>query len=422
MTYSLNQIQKNMVKIVIVVPFYKNKLDPIEKISLIQLFKVLSEYPICLIVPESLDLYLECTVNGEYFVERFPDSYFVSAESYSNLCMSKGFYERFLSYDFMLIYQLDAFVFSDRLMEFAEMGYDYIGAALRSDHWDRFHVGNGGLSLRSIQRTLQIVEKKNEISDSASMRDLFERYEDLFFGYCAYKESIDYIAAPIEIANKFSVEDDSCGGFRAMNEDGLPFGTHRFVYSAYRFWKPVIEAYGYSLPSENEVYSYDALETDRKERLIRFIPEWFLKRDDSAQGRFRECCGLKDGVRYKIWGAGHYGRKCAVFLKEIGISIDILIDINADNNETYEGIPVIRPTDELIRNSSAIIIAVKEGYEDISDTIFSYSPNTEVLSYFEIIDIACEYIEKESPGIEGITSPYTIQIKGGVCGKSICYP
>ena len=33
----------------------------------------------------------------------------------------------FLEYQYMLIYQLDAFVFEDKLDYFCELGYDYIG-------------------------------------------------------------------------------------------------------------------------------------------------------------------------------------------------------------------------------------------------------------------------------------------------------
>lgn len=42
--------------------------------------------------------------------------------------LEADFYRRFGKYKYMLIYQLDAFVFSDKLLDFCEMGYDYIGA------------------------------------------------------------------------------------------------------------------------------------------------------------------------------------------------------------------------------------------------------------------------------------------------------
>lgn len=45
--------------------------------------------------------------------------------------LSAEFYDRFAAYEYVLIYQLDAFVFADRLAEFCQMGYDYIGAPVR---------------------------------------------------------------------------------------------------------------------------------------------------------------------------------------------------------------------------------------------------------------------------------------------------
>ena len=59
-------------------------------------------------------------------------------DKYFNSAFVKAYkdtlYSRFEKYEYMLIYQLDAFVFSDRLMEFVEAGYDYIGAPLNNRH------------------------------------------------------------------------------------------------------------------------------------------------------------------------------------------------------------------------------------------------------------------------------------------------
>jgi hypothetical protein len=39
---------------------------------------------------------------------------------------SKQFYERFVAYDYMLIYQLDAYVFKDELDDWSAKGYDLL--------------------------------------------------------------------------------------------------------------------------------------------------------------------------------------------------------------------------------------------------------------------------------------------------------
>jgi hypothetical protein len=44
-------------------------------------------------------------------VESFPKRYFENIEGYNELLLSASFYERFLDTKYILIYQLDAFVF-----------------------------------------------------------------------------------------------------------------------------------------------------------------------------------------------------------------------------------------------------------------------------------------------------------------------
>ena len=80
------------------------------------------------------------------------------------LWMSKQFYFRFLpNYKYMLIYQLDAWVFTDNLQEWCDKGYDYIGAPFLSivkKNSPRVifkGVGNGGLSLRRIQYCIDVL-------------------------------------------------------------------------------------------------------------------------------------------------------------------------------------------------------------------------------------------------------------------------
>ena len=112
-------------KIAVVIPVYREELTDLEKISLTQCRKVLGRYPLIFVAPEGK--------NFSYFaagdaVANFPAEYFRSTQTYSRLLMSPQFYETFSDFDYMLIYQLDAFVFYDALEEFCSLGYDYIGA------------------------------------------------------------------------------------------------------------------------------------------------------------------------------------------------------------------------------------------------------------------------------------------------------
>ena len=96
--------------------------------------RVLSDYPKVFQAPESLEFDYG-SLSAGFSVERFPDECFTGVYAYSQLMLEKDFYKR------LLIHQLDAFVFSDELLEFCKMGYDYIRAPVLS----LACIGNGGI-------------------------------------------------------------------------------------------------------------------------------------------------------------------------------------------------------------------------------------------------------------------------------------
>ena len=120
---------------------------------------------IVFVVPENLDcsVYLEVIPTAE--VKRFDDSYFTGISSYSRLLLTPDFYHCFEEYTYMLIYQLDGWVFRDELDEWCGKEYEYIGAPFfLQDGKKRLPVvGNGGVSLRNIAAMLRVLsapEKK----------------------------------------------------------------------------------------------------------------------------------------------------------------------------------------------------------------------------------------------------------------------
>lgn len=145
---------------IIVIPIYSERLTSDEKASLKQCLSILGKYDIAFLTYSDLDttvyeqhVSLFKTINVRY--EYFDKKNFKDIEGYNRFCLSSELYERFTGYDYMLIYQLDAWVFEDRLMEWCEKGYDYIGPPFFDD-WSSdtpciIGVGNGGLSLRRIQ-------------------------------------------------------------------------------------------------------------------------------------------------------------------------------------------------------------------------------------------------------------------------------
>lgn len=227
-------------QVTIVIPVYKTVLSEHEKISMDQARNVFSGYDIWLIAPESLLIDFE---HGGC-VKRFDDYYFQSVDTYSELLLSLEFYSAFLEYEYMLIYQLDAFVFYDDLEYFCNLGYDYIGAPwidgipvkIRNKTKILF-VGNGGLCLRNIQSVIRLLNDYYEEAQS------YKGPEDFFF---SYHDSRNFRVAPVKQALKFAFELKNKRCF-LLNKQKLPFGCHAWERYNIEFWKPYIESYGYKI-------------------------------------------------------------------------------------------------------------------------------------------------------------------------------
>ena len=115
----------------IIIPIYQEKLSKTEEISLAQSIRILGSHPIVIIKPKSLNISHLQQQYPQISFENFDDTYFKGTLSYNRLMLSEEFYSRFLAYEYMLIYQLDAFVFRDELEYWCAKGYDYIGAPWR---------------------------------------------------------------------------------------------------------------------------------------------------------------------------------------------------------------------------------------------------------------------------------------------------
>jgi hypothetical protein len=250
--------------VVVLVPVYKQRMEPYEVFSLRRCVGVLGRYPIAFLAPNSLDAEAYLAVAPGAHVLRFDDDYFVSTESYSELMLSERFYESMLHYEHVLIHQLDAFVFADRLQTWCAAGYDYIGAP-----WPRlkFRVGNGGFSLRRPAACLEVLRsplhedartywevtyaheslrvrasnyhKKlvKMLHIGTGVRSLIRRkpMEDGFWGVDARRYWPPFKVAPFEVAIMFAFEE----GLRDLYhhyDERAPFGCHgKFnINAAYR--------------------------------------------------------------------------------------------------------------------------------------------------------------------------------------------
>lgn len=155
-----------MVNCIITIPIYKDP-SKVEEASYRQCLKILGSHDICLLTFKELDTSIYERIADEYNVkvkfEFFDRMFFTSVSGYNDLCMSVDFYERFSIYEFLLIYQLDAWVFRDELDYWCEKNYDYIGAPIfYAYNGKKFTqkfcgIGNGGFTLRKISHCIKML-------------------------------------------------------------------------------------------------------------------------------------------------------------------------------------------------------------------------------------------------------------------------
>lgn len=264
-TYLTRSMVDNVNRAVVVVPTYKDWLTPDEKIAVTQLGTVMQAHEKVVVYPEGLDVRIVEDLIPADAYERFPSYCFSAYESYNRTLLSSFFYERFLSYEFVLLYQLDAFIFSDSLDYWCGLGYDYVGAPLgpvpgdavkycEEGYWPVWQRSafirrltgsqpsdllNGGLSLRRVSTFYEIS------SLYGKKVDLWARNEDLFWSCAAaaYRPKLR-IPGP-EVNARFSLMID-CEEWIGKTGQ-LPFGCHGWAKYEREFWKPRIERFGYRL-------------------------------------------------------------------------------------------------------------------------------------------------------------------------------
>ncbi len=232
-------------KVAVVIPAY-HELDELEKFSLTQARKVLGRYPFVFVAPEGKSFsYFE---SGD-MVANFPEEYFQSVQTYSALMLSPQFYETFLDFDYILIYQLDAFVFYDALQEFCALGYDYIGAPWPRYAWQSSRkpktpqVGNGGFSLRKVTAHYKLLTKMESLPNwSKTCKD---RIEDAFFAICGITPETEFHVAPVIVSELFSMEWHPDRHVKKIG--GVPFGCHGWTKFYADFYVELFRRFGYDL-------------------------------------------------------------------------------------------------------------------------------------------------------------------------------
>lgn len=244
-----------MKKFCIVIPIYKEELDPIDKLSLERLHKVIkNKYDIYLVKSKSLDAknYYKILKQNNVYEVIFDDKYFESTSSYSQLCIQYDFYNSFSNYEYMYIYQTDCYLVEDKLEEWCDKGYEYVGAPIISSnaswkdykHKDKYEpqVGNGGFSLRKVEVFKDITNPNGEFRKTYGLAD--EKLGEIIFEDKYFLNDIyDFyeIITPSWIeALSFGMDMNVDIIYDVMKYQELPMGIHAWGKNI-RYWQNVLE-------------------------------------------------------------------------------------------------------------------------------------------------------------------------------------
>jgi hypothetical protein len=266
--------------VVILIFVHKPQLEWYEEISLRQCVRVLGKHPMRLVCPEGLDLAAYRAIVPEIRADFIPRHWLESIRAYNRLKILPWLYRRYAKFDYMLTYELDAFVFRDELLHWCAQGWDYVGAPWFKDHKDDtsegfWKVGNSGFSLRRVSTCRKVLRSHRLLASpielgwstslfpaSPGLRFLvkvlktalcacgyrntmryfathFAEYEDIFWSFHAKRAVPGFKIPTPEEALRFSFEFAPRYCFE-KNGRRLPFGCHAWHKTDPTFWREVL--------------------------------------------------------------------------------------------------------------------------------------------------------------------------------------
>lgn len=269
-----------METVAVIIPVYRPDLSNDERISFCRTLEIMRDHIIVIVCPRGFDSKgfdnLACKYDVQIRYERFDNAFFNGIPGYNRLLLSKSFYRRFKEFEYILICQLDAYVFKDELNDWCNKGYDYIGAPMFDDKnpilsFDGMTVGNGGFSLRRIQAFLDFFESHKNVFSPRQLVDLislWKKPQTRIFVWILM--CLGWRNKPNSVASRYKYNEDCFWSIRlnrsrfALNKPGpeealhfaferfpeqlyqlahcsLPFGCHgwrKYQYDV--FWKGII--------------------------------------------------------------------------------------------------------------------------------------------------------------------------------------
>lgn len=328
-------------KVRVIIPCYKREISKEEDISLCRTRDILGHYGITLLAPYGLDLSKIYKVIPDAEEHRMKKEFFDGFGGYNRLMLSPQLYADFLKYEYILICQQDVLVLEDRLKEFIDMAYDYIGAPIpHMGPWSpKLYTGNGGFSLRRVEAVLEFLKKHAD--DFNSMND----NEDVFYSNAGERYPEDFKTAPIYVSASFA-SNMYHGRLYELNGKQLPMAVHGYCSGDIEFLKSRV----YPL-MENEIKSDDIQ----------------LRGWDEDWEKFREF--IENAKKIAIYGAGDAGIVYKEVIERMGRKTDVfLVSDGQDVMRDIDGVPIFHLSEyQDDYESLSVFIAISFRYKNLPD-------------------------------------------------------
>ena len=336
-----------MKDLAVVIPVYRELFEHNELISLQQAVRCFDGYDLFFLAPEGLQVKENIDLEYKYF----PIKFFESVRSYSNLMLTKELYGSFSEYKYILVYQLDSFVFDRNIKSFIDLGYDYIGAPTLEGMYKPYRsekilfTQNGGFSLRRVSAFINWCEANEQ---EIALMKIYDDEDSIIYAL----RSKGLKLAPINIALQFSFDSNVRECFK-RNNMSLPFGCHAWERYDYEFWEPFIKEQGYDpiFPEEGRriIKNYYAIN--------KYNTSWIEKY--SSDKVYEVILSLLPGFDNKVyvWGMGRHGYDAMQLLLGAGIEILAFLDSNPEKiNEGMFPCPAISVKKAIYENLNIPIV------------------------------------------------------------------
>lgn len=279
------------VSLCVVIPVHKPMPSEEEVLALRACKQHLGEYSRYLLFPVGMDARAYLSVDPRLKLKPVDAGWQSSIEKYNKMKLSESFYKLFAEYQYMLTYELDAYIFHSDLSGANAFKFDYIGAPFFEGYWQakpnaQFIKGcNSGFSVRNIQSCLKalagmrryrvhwllykiflspvnrIKQKVNEWTKGryevfvtgrfAFYFEDFHLNEDVVWSEVIPQLFPWFIVADPQSALEFSFEYNLDESLK-LNGDKLPLGCHAWAKHL-DFWSKYIDTTKLTATQRNEV-------------------------------------------------------------------------------------------------------------------------------------------------------------------------